>query len=395
VLLNDVHYAGSTTSSLSVDGTFSLVVGSDAAGKSLRYICLVHPTAMTGTIAVACVPAADANCDTSVCATGVCSTCKTGFYVVNGACTPCVALPTNCSTGTCETGVCSACQDGFHIVNAQCVPGCISSPEHCATATCAGVCTACSTGFFVNQVGNCSACATVPANCNTATCDGGVCTACATGFRISVGACVACATANAHCSTSNCETGACTACESGFTLAAGACITGNCQTFSCGYTNDGAIPCTESTATAYSCTCPGGTAVSVDITSSFAGCGDTTTTSSTDALSHLDNGKLEHFVTETVAQVQSVTVNSVSGNTLSISVTVSTAIETTIPQLQEAIAKFLGAGWTASDIDIQVVSKKRGSSSNLLVTVSDPSSSTAAYVFTSVGFLVALVVALF
>jgi len=394
VHLNDGHYAGSTTNSLSVDGTFSLLVGADAAGHNLQYLCLIH-TNMAGSIHVACVAPSDANCNTSTCGTGVCNTCNNGYFLTGSTCTPCVALPANCSTGNCQTGVCSGCSDGYHLVSTQCVPGCVSSPEHCSASTCGGTCTACADGYFVNNVGNCSACTAKPANCNTATCDGGVCTACATGFHISSGNCVACATPGAHCSTSNCESGLCTACETGYVLATAACITGNCQTFSCGYTNAGEITCSEHSATSYSCTCPDGSPVNVDVTSSFGGCGDATTTSSTDALSHLDNGKLEHYVTESIPQVSSVTVNSVSDNTISLSITASSAIDITIPQLQEAIAKFLGAGWTASDISIQVVSKKRQTTSNLLVTVSDPSASTASVVTSAVSFLIALMVALF
>lgn len=117
----------------------------------------------------------------SITSQGVCLTCTTGYYLSQGACSPCDASCASCYDGT----LCLSCAVGYtnqtnvHYSLCQACPaGCSSCPG--------GTCTACLTGFYLTTP-TCSACGP-----NCAVCTAGGCSVCSSGAVIISGSCYLC-----------------------------------------------------------------------------------------------------------------------------------------------------------------------------------------------------------
>jgi hypothetical protein len=132
----------------------------------------------------------------------------------------------------------------------------------------------------------------------------------------------------------------------------------------------------------------------VSVTSIFDGCG--VDLKSTEVLSHVEPDHIEQYVENHVPGVESFAVTSITDSQISATVTVSTSVDLVLAQLKSAVADFLGADWSADDIEITVVANKRQSSENILIAVAEePGSSTSSALTATFGLLITLVWAFF
>ncbi|KAM3127649.1 hypothetical protein pb186bvf_020246 [Paramecium bursaria] len=207
--------------------------------------------------------------------TTICSTCNTGYSMVNGVC----ISNQNCASFSAKTGMCQSCQSGYYFVGLlnptstytylsyytytlnYCQPCGISNCIQCPSQY---TCQKCNTGFYWNQQqagGSCSAC---PSHCSVCTELG--CTTCVSGYQIQQNAtCLSCTATNIlNCVSSSCDGSTCLSCGTGYSLVSNACVLcpSNCSTCTSitacstcvtGYINNSSNQCQVCPANCLSC----------------------------------------------------------------------------------------------------------------------------------------------
>jgi hypothetical protein len=140
---------------------------------------------------------------------GLCTSCPSGYTVLNGVCVNIVSLNPYCAAlnGT----ACATCLNGYYLNNGYCFVAntlCFSYNPN------SGACTACYSGYIVYD-GACVVLNLTLVNPNCLTFNGIVCEVCETGFYFFEGICIA---ANQYCYTFDSNSGFCLTCPAGFTL---------------------------------------------------------------------------------------------------------------------------------------------------------------------------------
>ncbi len=194
------------------------------------------------------------NCTIPNCANcyqnNLCSACNSGFYIgTNGQCLSGTAPLPSCSNGclACNGTVCSICKFGYNLQNGACFfnNGNGSTVANCQNAYNPVACQLCKTGFVVSpsyqcinsptfncQVGNCSICGTSANTCQTCEIgyylNGGTCTV----LQCSITNCLTCTDAN------NCQT-----CIEGYQLQNNTCFPKyyQCSIQNCIYCNQAGV----------------------------------------------------------------------------------------------------------------------------------------------------------
>lgn len=198
-----------------------------------------------------CIPITSNYCTSSDGYNDVCNTCQSGYYPLNGICTPqskpnCLAYRTNqnyctsCSSpllaiaGSCvssnagncvnynpTTNICGKCATDYLNFNGGCR---YAFDANCSTKTSIGVlCAVCNPGFYPNAAQVLCVPQSVP-NCNTYQPNTNTCTACNLPLVVSGGVCIVFSLPN--CANPNPATLRCTQCNPGFYIntSTGLCI---------------------------------------------------------------------------------------------------------------------------------------------------------------------------
>jgi hypothetical protein len=122
--------------------------------------------------------------------------------------------------------------------------------------------------------------------------------------------------------------------------------------------------CTEINATSFRCTCPGGGSIVVTVGETFKGtCNGTLTPEQ--IVAHINFAHLEAFLVNGVFQITGVIEVGIDGSSFTIDVNTTSPVNNFQAILAQQIAAFLGGGFTAGDITVDVTSaptsQKRGS----------------------------------
>jgi len=187
----------------------------------------------------------------------------------------------------------------------------------------------------------CSGCVPTPANCDDADCDTGVCNTCAYGWLIT---------------------------DNGF-----GCYQDYCILYGCGYSQEN-ILCEDETTYDYTCICPNDVfGTKVEPTNyRFEGCTgeDTLTISAIFLLVQADEAVLDANLRNAISDIISVTVVSVEGDTITLSVTSVNGIASFEEAFRLAISDFLALpGIRKDDIVWQPVGARRDVTEIVAVTI--------------------------
>ncbi|ELP89685.1 protein serine/threonine kinase, putative [Entamoeba invadens IP1] len=116
----------------------------------------------------------------------LCNLCKTGFYLENGDCVPCVA---NCASCDKVTGICFECAKDFELRNNTCVQCINTNCEYCNETN---VCVNCKDGYTLNTFGECVFCKTYFGGCEKCSTNEFKCNQCTSGNYLKDGGCASC-----------------------------------------------------------------------------------------------------------------------------------------------------------------------------------------------------------
>jgi len=153
--------------------------------------------------------------------------------------------------------------------------------------------------------------------------------------------------------------------------------------YGCGAANLDVV-CKEYSSDTFLCVCPG-ELVSYEKanTTTFTGCSGTNTPQPpiTKIIASVNATKLEAFLVNGMEQVLGVAMVSVNGNTFTLNVNATIPVDGLTVELEKEIASFLGGGYTADDITVQWVAKKRtANNGSVVVSVSGQSASSSVVV---------------
>jgi len=368
-------------------------------------------------------PLPDPNCNTASCwmsSTGVevqCTACASGFWINSSSL--CQACRQSCSVGSFISAPCGTFND---IVCSTCTP---CSPGQVLVTPCPGNGTTDNTMCSGSNPspepepepepepspsGNCNP----PPNCKTAECwseDDIQCTECDQGYFIdSTQKCTTCS----NCSSGNyiswpcegytdtvcspCYSSACGPCQVGYTLDLyGLCVAQLCMLYGCGAANVDVV-CKEYSDTTFICVCPVEQVSYVAAnTTTFQGCSSSGNGSGNQpqppinqVLASVNTTHLEAFLVNGMEQILGAAIVSVNGNTFTLNINATVPIDGLTAELEKEIANFLGAGYTANDISVQYVARKRNTNGQVVVSVSGQASGVTSVYVPITAFLIGL-----
>ena len=180
----------------------------------------------------ACRPCAN-NCR-SCTRQDTCSNCNPGYYIwTDGSVRKCGELCTACKADTASTvsaHLCTACRTGYGVKNGACIP-CSANCNKCAN----DLCEVCANGYVVTDTGSCTKCTNNCLLCKGTTSS---CTACGSGYYLTskpTGSCLQCITKCLRCSSGS----TCDCCAGGYFFDVGTSL----RPASCSYCGDGCKKC--------------------------------------------------------------------------------------------------------------------------------------------------------
>jgi len=150
--------------------------------------------------------------------------------------------------------------------------------------------------------------------------------------------------------------------------------------------------------TSYICVCPVEQVTYVTAGTKFNGCpgsAPSTPCTAEEIIANVDPDCLEAFVVNGVPEVLGAAIVTVNGKTFTVFITSAIPVADLTAQLELQIALFLGGDYTADNVDIEYTGKKRATTGQVLVTLTEPAlSGTATYSFLIalfIGFLAILI----
>jgi len=152
--------------------------------------------------------------------------------------------------------------------------------------------------------------------------------------------------------------------------------------FGCGAANLDVV-CKEYSATQFLCVCPGELVSYVTAnTSTFTGCTGSQSPPApiSKVLASVNSTNLEAFLINGMEQILGAAIVTVNGNTFTLNVNATVPIDGLTTELEKEIAAFLGGGYTADDVTVSYVSKKRVNNGQVSVSVNGQASGASSVV---------------
>jgi hypothetical protein len=155
--------------------------------------------------------------------------------------------------------------------------------------------------------------------------------------------------------------------------------------YGCGAANLDVV-CKEYSSTTFICVCPGELVSYVAAnTTSFQGCGSGSNGSGSGApisqvLASVNTTHLEAFLVNGMEQILGAAIVTVNGNQFTLNINATVPIDGLTAELEKEIAAFLGGGYTAADVTVQYVSKrKRATSGTVIVSINGNASGASVF----------------
>jgi hypothetical protein len=139
----------------------------------------------------------------------------------------------------------------------------------------------------------------------------------------------------------------------------GLCVAENCAIYGCGASNLD-VRCDEYNSTHFLCTCPREEVTIVKNGDVFPGCDNGGTPPSTEeVLAKVNTTRLQASLVNGVIELVGVIVVDINGSSIELDLNSTVPIDNITDEIKRQIAFFLGGDYTADDINIEYVTKKR------------------------------------
>jgi hypothetical protein len=139
--------------------------------------------------------------------------------------------------------------------------------------------------------------------------------------------------------------------------------------YGCGASNIDVL-CTEYDSGHFLCVCPGEHVTIVAINDTFDGCPGSPPASNEEVVAHVNTTNLEPFLVNGMENLLGSAVVTVNGITFTLNVNATVPIDGLTAELQSEIAAYLGGDFTADDVTVDYVGKKkRAENGQVVVTV--------------------------
>jgi len=155
------------------------------------------------------------------------------------------------------------------------------------------------------------------------------------------------------------------------------------------------VRCQEFDSENFLCICPGEKITKVGINGTFEGCADAGTPALPDEiLAVVNTTYLEAYLINGVKQVLGATVVTINGNSFTLNINATVAIDGLTSELQTEIAAWLGGDYTSDDITIEFTKKRDASNGQMHVTVEGQTAGASTFSFLAIGLFAVMTILL-